>query len=430
MPAVDPVPVFTPTPEARSKELHDQFRNAMLPEKLRQVACVVCSELKLFHSHGELAPGNGQGPITSVAQFAHLAKDLLDMDDNHIPPPPPRESPAWPEELRKMCLDAEGFVRDMRDGQVTQVRLCKKCFNALKDKKVAPRFALCKYWRGVDPEVLKDRTPAEWSACSLSLSLSTIVRLAMSPDGTQQRGYKGHMISFVAEPGKIVTSLPHEPSAVGLCTHAIVTGPRAAITAGMRDLKIKLGDFLRVEPQKLRPALEWLCKNNPLYLNVAINAVAMGAYAVDGNTLLNDSIILRESDLAAAEAVGEDVHAHSGDEAADAADAAEPVEPAVDAPDVPAAPPARVDPENVAPRIVLASLNDDGPLLLERTGAFDGVGQAVSSELRAQVASERYFRSVEPPRQSDILAADVRLRGVDASTAERFQELFAYEHDQ
>ena len=32
--------------------------------------------------------------------------------------------------------------------------------------------------------------------------------------------------------------------------------------------------------------------------------------------------------------------------------------------------------------------------------------------------------------KSDILAADVRLRGVDASTAERFQELFAYEHDQ
>jgi hypothetical protein len=183
-----------------------------------------------------------------------------------------------PETLQNSCVmlndhsllvDPAGLSKD-DDGNI-HLSLCKECRSSLQHGKIPPLSLVNRNFLGPIPEELRDLTVIEEAMIAQCRAKCWIVQLKEDRRDTElpnvQRGLKGHIIVYPQRPADIAKVLP--PSMNDVLT------PICVLFIGS---KTPSADWLRVHAkplcvrrEKVRAALLWLKRNNPLYHDVVID---------------------------------------------------------------------------------------------------------------------------------------------------------------
>ena len=229
------------------------FNEQTSKDTLSTFTCASCGEETLCSSHKELL-------------VSDIELDNLRLPDSYASknlPYPYNEGP-----LQNVAVDPSG-VHSNEQGKLI-LSLCKDCHSSLKRCKV-PALAMANLnYLGPVPDELKDLTVVEEAMIARCRAKCWIVQLNEDREITMpdsQRGVKGHIIIYPQRPSQVSCLLP--PSITEILTPLCVLfiGSSPPTPEWLRE-KAKP---LCVRREKVRSALVWLKKNNPLYCDIDIN---------------------------------------------------------------------------------------------------------------------------------------------------------------
>lgn len=147
----------------------------------------------------------------------------------------------------------------------TLCNICLKCFNSLKRKiPVTPDFSIANdCFIGDVPEELQNLTIPEEHLILLYRHNKCIIKIqARTYDAsTRQSKISGNVIVFQQNIGSIAKILPFSQDSLCDSIKVVFVGSRP-------PLKTDTSKLLRVRREKLKKALEWFIKNNPLYKDI------------------------------------------------------------------------------------------------------------------------------------------------------------------
>ncbi|KAK0745439.1 hypothetical protein B0T18DRAFT_307442, partial [Schizothecium vesticola] len=188
----------------------------------------------------------------------------------------PRESQLWAQIQHFHLLDSL-ICSPQHQGATADI--CSSCIRDLQKQKVP---FIC---RGnnlgmrcthTQPKELSDLTPVEERLISISQSFGLLIKLEINENRTTNGNYrklrKGHITVFPNNIEDLTTNIhphpiTHTMSRIGIC----FLGPR-------QPLPKDVAFMLAVRPQKVRQALTWLKRNNPLYKDVEISNSNLRTY--------------------------------------------------------------------------------------------------------------------------------------------------------
>ena len=180
----------------------------------------------------------------------------------------------------KLLLDPAGVVTDNNDSPY--LLLCKECHRFLKKGKRPPLSLANRNYLGPVPNELQDLTIVEEAIIAKSRAKSWIVQLTEEKETINlpnaQRGLKGHVIIYPQRPSEIARVLPPSLDDVLTPICVLFVGSTPPTAEWLRN-KAKP---LCVRREKIRNALLWLQKNNPLYFDIQINEERINALPVNG----------------------------------------------------------------------------------------------------------------------------------------------------
>ena len=247
----------TTLPMPVKEQIVRDFRAATSFAELASFTCLCCARAT---------------PLTQRVRKLHneINLDLLEGPPRHwndssfaAPPTPFAEGP-----LRNKILDADGVTFE---GNGVVLDMCKTCSRGLH-RRTLPKHALAnRLYVGAVPEELADLTMVEESMIAQARSKSWIVKLQEHDTDvaapTAQRGLKGHTIIYPQEPDKLASLLPPsiEETLTFICV--VFVGKSKMTNTWLRE-KAKP---LVVRREKVRSALVWLKRNNPLYKDIEIS---------------------------------------------------------------------------------------------------------------------------------------------------------------
>ena len=254
-------------PMAVKEQIVRDFRSATSSAALSSFTCVCCAR---------------NSPMTERVRklCGEVNLDLLEGPSSHwndsdfiAPPTPFQEGP-----LKNKLVDERGVTLDGAD---VILDLCKSCSRGLYRRSL-PKHALAnRLYVGPVPEELRDLTMVEESMIAQARAKSWIVKLqeqdADSASATAQRGLKGHTIIYPQQPEKLATVLPPPIGETLTYICVIFVGSSTLTKTWLRE-KAKP---LVVRREKVRNALVWLKKNNPLYKDIEINEANLEALPKD-----------------------------------------------------------------------------------------------------------------------------------------------------
>jgi hypothetical protein len=179
-----------------------------------------------------------------------------------------------------LLLEPKGVVEDQNS-----LTICAECESHLKSNKVPPLSLANGMWVGKVPQELKDLTLPERLMISKYFPSAYVFKLypkqgAAGWDSSQlQSGMKGNVSTYRLDPSQVADMidgrlLPHPPKV--LAAVIAVT----FVSSNRRSVK-SLPKVLRVRREKIRQALLWLQKNNPLYKDIVISEERLNAFPDD-----------------------------------------------------------------------------------------------------------------------------------------------------
>ncbi|KAF5335803.1 hypothetical protein D9611_009612 [Ephemerocybe angulata] len=258
---------WPPIISTETKEnLIKNFRNATSTERLLEATCAICG-ISVLRSKVSSSPPH------------HLPLDLLKIPANRtgysIPAPLADHATLAP-----YLLEPAGVL--LNNKGETSLNVCQKCREALQKKRL-PCLALANSLHlGKVPPELDGLTQVEESLIALCRAKCMIVQLQFDeagsmPSAVQQRALRGNIITFPQRPDFLPPLLP--PSIDDILERICVV----FIGSKLPDPSWFLTHAkpLLVRSNKVRTALEWLKKNNPLYSEVQINEDCLRALPTD-----------------------------------------------------------------------------------------------------------------------------------------------------
>lgn len=252
-----------------------QFENAVSLRSNDQSVCCVCGTI-----HHNIKSYS----LQTLSQSSALLR--IPQTYRHIPANA-YYSPSIDTPMYGTILEREGLILDERN-DILSGNVCFHCDGYLKQRKTPQLAYANEMWsRSTNlPEELADLTFLEWKLLSLSRPSVTVLRLVSQCHDFQstQRGYKASCVSYPQPATKVLDVLPVLPNDVPDFLRVVFIG------AG-KPLKSRTSSLLGVRPAKIKAALEFLIKYNPLYSNVQVDQAALDMYdAVDIDALIIDNI--------------------------------------------------------------------------------------------------------------------------------------------
>ena len=194
----------------------------------------------------------------------------LDMEILKIPPSIDNlPHPYVDGPLKNTLVDPKGISSD-KNGNLLAL-LCKTCQSALNHDKKPPLSLVNGTYLGPVPSELHDLTPIEEAMIARCRSKCWVIQLkeenskSSMPD--TQRGFHGHIIIYPQKPSEISQLLPPPIDDIITPICVLFIGSTPPTTKWLQE-KAKP---LCVQREKVRAALLWLKKNNPLYSDIIIN---------------------------------------------------------------------------------------------------------------------------------------------------------------
>ena len=251
--------------EATKRRAYESFMAAQRAATTRESACLSCAQRLLpvdavllpldFASFAVLKPSELQAPIK-----AHYENST---PQNRLPHGLMTHAAAMTN------ASGQSALRDM----ATHAHVCATCHNALTKKPpTLPRAALANdNATGIIPDELRDLTLAERRAIALVSVRATILRCAPN---TSQLAMHGHVLFFEAQPLDVddetltrgaARELPLPRAHHEALAYVVFAGN---LTPAAKTLALK---EYTVRTAKLRAALAFLRRHNPLYNTVVVN---------------------------------------------------------------------------------------------------------------------------------------------------------------
>lgn len=173
-----------------------------------------------------------------------------------------------------------------KDGQ--SITVCSECLSSLK-KNVQPPLSLANdMWIGDVPFDLQDLHIAERLMISKGFPSAYIVKLYPKKKGAAQwgtesqfySGLRGNVTTYKMDPVQMATLicdniLPHRASVLSAIIGVAFVGPKGAPIFGLPKM-------FTVRRWKVRNALIWLKKNNPLFADITISEERLAELPEDG----------------------------------------------------------------------------------------------------------------------------------------------------
>lgn len=248
------------------------FRNQTSSEGLSTFTCASCAESVSLRDHCSVRVGDSHFDLTV------LKRPDLNWDETNIlnrykwlhpncisPPLPFDEDP-----LRDLLLDPDG-VSLSTDGGSPVLSLCKSCHSYLKRKKMPALSLANRTFLGAVPSELKDLTVIEEAMIARCRSKCWILQLKADNDDvvlqSMQRGIKGHIIIYPQQPSKVADVLPPSIEEITAPVCVLFVGSSAPTPEWLREHAKPLA----VNATRVRSALLWLKRHNPLYRDIKIN---------------------------------------------------------------------------------------------------------------------------------------------------------------
>ena len=243
-----------PIPDTLKKKIVKMFHERTSSEALRTFTCSCCSSSTLKIECKKIS-------------LSDINIDLLKASSNlpiQIPMPCDKDT-----SFANCVIDPDGITQD--EEGLPLLQLCTTCYNALRREKKPPLSLANGTYLGPVPPELSDLTPIEEAMIARCRAKCWIVQLKeesstiIMPE--TQRGVRGHIIIYPQRPSGIAKILP--PSINDLLTPICVlfVGANPPTLEWLHE-KAKP---LCVRREKVRNALNWLKKNNPLYIDIEIN---------------------------------------------------------------------------------------------------------------------------------------------------------------
>ncbi|KAJ7931878.1 hypothetical protein B0H13DRAFT_1459951, partial [Mycena leptocephala] len=169
-----------------------------------------------------------------------------------------------------ILVDRDG-VSFPTNGSPPSLSLCKPCHSALKKNKL-PALALAnKTFLGPVPNELRNLTIIEEAMIARCRSKCWIIQLKEENQDLElqntQRGIHGHVIIYPQQPSKIADILPPSVEEITEPICVLFVGSSRPTPEWLREHAKPLA----VNATRVRNALEWLKKHNPLYRDIKIN---------------------------------------------------------------------------------------------------------------------------------------------------------------
>ncbi|KJZ74444.1 hypothetical protein HIM_06040 [Hirsutella minnesotensis 3608] len=191
-------------------------------------------------------------------------------------PPSELTTIRWRTRLSPPLLQATTALQECTDcfpaGDDAEAIVCHECSAALKTGKLPKTCAVNNMHIGCEhryPEALDGLSPVEERLIALQASFGYITKFIVdnkTPSGLSYRKHvKGHIVVFPNKVEDLVaTVLPHPLLETIENIHVSWSG---SSKPGAADV----GHLLQVRKSRVRDALSWLQKNNPLYEHIAID---------------------------------------------------------------------------------------------------------------------------------------------------------------
>lgn len=186
-----------------------------------------------------------------------------------------QDAPPMPIQSGLLCsylIEPKGVLSTDDYRKVAQVQLCKTCDVSLK-RHLLPRLAIAnKLHLGPVPPELRDLTVVEEAMVSRCRAKAWIVQLKETDLAlpNTQRGLKGNIIIYPQHPEGLMSILPPniEDAMTPICV--IFVGS----SSPTKEWLEQHAKPLTVRKEKVRSALIWLKRHNPLYKDITIDASA------------------------------------------------------------------------------------------------------------------------------------------------------------
>jgi hypothetical protein len=276
-----------PTPDVLREIETDAF-DYLTYKNLGQSPCACCGRLyPMVGSSVEMKKYDGL-PLNSNLTLLHASsityKDVLSGTNNTA------FLYARKPEYNGAILDHDGIDED------GCVSLCDDCYTSLSKEKM-PSFALANgQYAGPTPPELTNLTFAERHVIARVRSNNPIIKLTT---GISQRALAGHFLFRMQNPKDLLTKLPigledaasqiqivlvKSADACARCRANAVRDPTCACS-DVRRLLNEYKSILRIRPDVVRNAINWLVVNNPAWRDdVVIDEVALQSYRDDGDS--------------------------------------------------------------------------------------------------------------------------------------------------
>ncbi|PPQ80093.1 hypothetical protein CVT24_006535 [Panaeolus cyanescens] len=244
-------------PDSLKEKILRLFKEQTSSESLKTFSCAVCGTSASCHEqHDVMVDSMNLDMLRAPLNYAsHIPMPMASFDTDNI--------------LNDVLMDPNGVVRN-ENGKLI-ARTCQQCYRSLTKDKLPPLALANRMFLGSVPPVLADLTPIEEAMIAKCQAKCWVIQLkdesatVVSPDS--QRGIRGHIIIYPQNPSEIAQQLPPSIDDVmsPICVLFVGSSPPS-----LEWLRQKAKP-LTVRREKVRQALIWLKKHNPLYRDIIID---------------------------------------------------------------------------------------------------------------------------------------------------------------
>jgi hypothetical protein len=299
------------------------YRNDMSFRTVEQHVCLVCGTQHCTADVTPVKSADGQ-TVTLIAQVLSANSDAKSPLHGLVQPPL--------QQLRDLPVDSGAFAAD---GQ--SFAMCNTCLGKIKHGKL-PAWALANgLWIGPVPPELQDLTlPERLLICPVRIKIYVVKLRAVVGPGSEYRARKGQTIAFPQNTPAFFKALPAPlsslPDALKVMRHPRLSYFLHSSFVALQVLVVSPKNperpndkrhmqMFRVRRSRVRGALQWLARNNPLFADIPIDDEALNCLPEDDvPDVLLDSVV-QTTDEQGDDKQGSGYAAHPEEAGAAAADA-------------------------------------------------------------------------------------------------------------
>lgn len=253
----------TIVPDRLKDKIIGLFREQTNSDSHMSVSCASCAEACLLLD-------------TAKIKLSDIDLSVLDKRDTEYHINGPISSAPCPSQP-DIIVTEKGLSIDDDTGELF-VTLCKLCHSSIRSNKLPPLALANDMILGNIPHELADLTVVEEAMIAQCRAKCWVIQLKeehselMVPNA--QRGVRGHIIIYPQRPSAIATILPPslEEVSTPICVVFVGASPPS------KEWLQQKAKPLVVRRAKVRSALIWLKKHNPLYQDIVINEEIINSF--------------------------------------------------------------------------------------------------------------------------------------------------------